>query len=145
MPAEAIFAEFEDEDGEILSPEIVPRADGTLYVCGLEGTAALPIDPASVLPEKGKCEKLRNIAVQLVPQLRAAQVIAKQACYRPITADGMPLIGVVSELEGVIVATGHSVWGMLNAPGTGEALGELITTGETTHVDLAPFSASRLS
>lgn len=145
LPAEAIFAEFEDEDGKILSPEIVPRADGTLYVCGLEGTAALPIDPASVLPEKGKCEKLRNIAVQLVPQLRAAQVIAKQACYRPITADGMPLIGVVSELEGVIVATGHSVWGMLNAPGTGEALGELITTGETTHVDLAPFSASRLS
>jgi glycine/D-amino acid oxidase-like deaminating enzyme len=144
LPPEAVFAEFEDSDGAVLTPEIVPRADGSLYVCGLSGTSALPIDPAQVRPEDGGCEKLRDISVQLVPQLARAQVITKQACYRPIARDGLPVIGTVPELEGTYVATGHSVWGMLNAPGTAEALAELITTG-TASLDLAPFSPSRIA
>ena len=145
LPAEAIFAEVEDSDGEVLTPEIVPRADGTLYVCGLSGSAALPIDPAMVRPEDGGCEKLREISVRLVPQLRNAQVIAEQACYRPITRDGLPVIGAVPQLEGTYVATGHSVWGMLNAPGTAQALAELITTGSASSINLAPFSPSRIA
>ena len=142
LPAEAVFAEFEDSDGEVLTPEIVPRADGTLYVCGLSGSAELPIDPAKVRPEDGGCEKLREISVRLVPQLRNAQVIAEQACYRPIARDGLPVIGAVPQLEGVYVATGHSVWGMLNAPGTAEALAELMTTGSASTLNLEPFSPS---
>src|SRR5215468_12062224 len=58
LPSEAVFAEFEDADGETYAPEIVPRADGTLYVCGLSGTAPLPLDPSQVNPEPGGCEKL---------------------------------------------------------------------------------------
>jgi glycine/D-amino acid oxidase-like deaminating enzyme len=143
LPAEAVFAEFEDSDGEVLTPEIVPRADGTLYVCGLSGSAALPIDPAKVRPEDGGCEKLREISVRLVPQLLGAQVIAEQACYRPIARDGLPVIGAVPQLAGAYIATGHSVWGMLNAPGTAEALTELITAGASS-IDLAPFSPSRM-
>ncbi len=144
LPPEAVFAEFEDTDGTVLTPEIVPRADGSLYVCGLSGTAALPIDSAQVRPEEGGCEKLREISVRLVPQLARAKVIAEQACYRPIARDGLPVIGAVPELEGTYVATGHSVWGMLNAPGTAEALAALITTG-TASLDLAPFSPSRIA
>jgi glycine/D-amino acid oxidase-like deaminating enzyme len=144
LPAEAIFAEFEESDGEVLTPEIVPRADGTLYVCGLSGSAALPIDPAKVRPEDGACEKLRDVSVRLVPSLRGAEVIAEQACYRPIARDGLPVIGAVPNLDGVYVAAGHSVWGMLNAPGTAEALAELMTTGRAPSVDLAPFSPSRM-
>lgn len=145
LPAEAIFAEFEGSDGEIVAPEIVPRADGTVCVCGLSGSAALPIDPSMVRPEDGGCQKLREISVRLVPQLRTAPVIAERACYRPITQDGLPVIGSVPQLEGAYVATGHSVWGMLNAPGTAEALAELITTGNAGSLNLAPFSPSRIA
>jgi glycine/D-amino acid oxidase-like deaminating enzyme len=145
LPPEAVFAEFETADGEILTPEIVPRADGTIYICGLSGTDALPVDPAGVEPEDGGCDKLRDIAIELVPQLASARVLAEQACYRPITQDGLPLIGPVPDHDGIYVATGHSVWGMLNAPGTGEALAELIINGETTHVDLAPFALDRMA
>lgn len=144
LPAESIFAEFEEASGEVLTPEIVPRPDGTLYVCGLSGTDAMPVDPSKVQPEAGGCERLRAATVKLVPQLASAQVVAEQACYRPITADGIPLIGSVPGLEGAYVATGHSVWGMLNAPGTAEALADLITAGRTAQVDLTPFSLSRL-
>ena len=145
LPPETIFAEFEDTDGDHLAPEIVPRADGTLYVCGLSGDDALPVDPSRVLPEDGGCERLRRVSISLVPQLADADVIAEQACFRPVTADGMPIIGAVEGYENAYVATGHCVWGMLNAPGTAEALAELILTGKTGQVDLAPFSPSRLA
>jgi glycine/D-amino acid oxidase-like deaminating enzyme len=144
FPAETVFGEFENADGEIFSPEIVPRADGTLYVCGLSGMAPLPLDPSQVHPEPGGCERLREVAVRLVPRLGSAKVLAKQACYRPITSDGLPLIGAVPGLRGAYIATGHSVWGMLNAPGTAEALADLIVDGRTRHVALDAFSASRL-
>ena len=149
LPAETIFAEFEDTDGEHLAPEIVPRMDGTLYVCGLSGDDALPVDPSRVLPEDGGCERLRRVTVSLVPQLADADIIAEQACFRPVTADGMPLIGPIDGYDGAYVATGHSVWGMLNAPGTAEALTDLLLDSGLgsgrTGVDLAPFSPSRLS
>ena len=145
FPPEAIFAEFEDRDGDVLTPEIVPRADGTLYVCGLSGNAALPVDPARVGPEPGGCERLREAAIRLVPRLADAEVIAEQACYRPITADGIPLIGKIDGPDNAYIATGHSVWGMLNAPATGEAVAELITTGQTSTIDLSAFAPDRLS
>jgi glycine/D-amino acid oxidase-like deaminating enzyme len=145
LPAEAIFAEFEDTNGELLTPEIMPRVDGTLYICGLSGSAPLPVDPSRVAPEEGGCKKLREIAIRLVPQLASAAVVAEQACYRPIMSDGLPLIGRHNEIDGVFVATGHSVWGMLNAPGTGDALAELITSGHADSLDLAAFAPSRLA
>jgi glycine/D-amino acid oxidase-like deaminating enzyme len=45
---------------------------------------------------------------------------------------------------GGYVATGHSVWGMLNAPATGEALAELILDGAARNIDLAAFAPERL-
>lgn len=144
FPPEAIFAQVEAEDGEVLAPEIMPRGDGTLYVCGISGTDELPLDPARVTTEPGKCEKLRDVTIRLVPSLADAEIVAEQACYRPITSDGLPIIGSVPGVRGAYLATGHSVWGMLNAPGTGEALADLITTGRTEHVDLTPFAPDRL-
>ena len=42
------------------------------------------------------------------------------------------------------MATGHSVWGILNAPATGEALAELIAEGAARSTDLRPFAPTRL-
>ena len=42
------------------------------------------------------------------------------------------------------MATGHSVWGILNAPATGEALAELIADGGARSPDLTPFDPTRL-
>ena len=74
--------------------------------------------------------------------LSSTKILARQACYRPITADGLPLIGRVPGVAGAYVATGHSVWGILNAPATGEAMAELIVDGAAHKVDLQPFDPS---
>jgi glycine/D-amino acid oxidase-like deaminating enzyme len=54
------------------------------------------------------------------------------------------VIGPVPQLAGAFLATGHSVWGMLNAPGTAEALSELIIGGRSHHLNLDAFLPSRL-
>ncbi|MBT7756495.1 MAG: FAD-binding oxidoreductase, partial [Rhodospirillaceae bacterium] len=141
---ESLFVELETDDGEISSPEINPRPDGTTYVCGLSGHDALPMDPADVVPEAGASEKLRRMTSHVSPELGASRVLTAQSCYRPVTADGLPQIGAVPGVAGAYVATGHSVWGMLNGPATGEAMAELITEGAAKTVNLAPFDPARL-
>jgi glycine/D-amino acid oxidase-like deaminating enzyme len=47
--------------------------------------------------------------------------------------------------KGACVATGHNVWGILNAPATGEALSELIADGIARSSDLSAFTPTRLA
>ncbi len=51
-------------------------------------------------------------------------------------------MGSVPGTSGLYVATGHSVWGILNAPATGEAMAELVLDGRT-RLDLAAFDPGR--
>lgn len=47
---------------------------------------------------------------------------------RPVTDDGMPLIGEVASR--VFVAGGHGMWGLAHGPATGRLLAEQISTGK---------------
>jgi glycine/D-amino acid oxidase-like deaminating enzyme len=46
IPAEALFLEYRETTGEMLSPEIMPRADGTTWVCAVRA----PRRCQSILP-----------------------------------------------------------------------------------------------
>ncbi len=141
---DALFLDYREAGGASLAPEVFPRDDGTTYVCGLSGESPLPVDPADVAPDPGALDRLRRMCAHLSPVLAAAPIVAGQACYRPVTQDGLPLMGSVPGLRGAYVATGHSVWGILNAPATGEAMAELIVEGGARNVDLSPFDPGRL-
>ena len=129
----------------MLSPEVFPRADGTTYVCAVSSESPLPLDPAAVAPDPGAIERLHAMCRRLSPALAEAKVLARQACFRPVTEDGLPLIGAVPGVEGGYVAAGHSVWGILNAPATGEAIADLILDGAPRTLDLSPFAPTRLA
>jgi glycine/D-amino acid oxidase-like deaminating enzyme len=144
VPPEALFLEAEEADGSMATPEVFPRPDGTTYVCAISSQPPLPADPAGVAPDPGAIERLAALCARISPVLAAAPVLARQACFRPIAADGLPLIGAVADIEDAYVATGHSVWGILNAPATGEAMAELILDGAAHTVDLKPFDPRRL-
>lgn len=144
IPPEALFLDYEEETGSILSPEIFPRADGTTYVCAISSDSPLPAEPGLVEPDDGAIDRLKVICDRISPILASSRVLSSQACFRPVTQDGLPLIGAIPGLPGAFVATGHSVWGILNAPATGEAVAELILDGATRAVDLTPFDPARL-
>lgn len=69
--------------------------------------------------------------------------VLKQACYLPSTADGSPMMGELSDRPNTFVCTGHTCWGILMGPASGEAMANLIATGKSPHVNLSPFDPSR--
>jgi glycine/D-amino acid oxidase-like deaminating enzyme len=144
VPADALFLEYQEESGPVIAVEVFPRANGNTLITAFSDQRPLPLDPAAVAPEPGELDRLRIICERLSPMFSAERIIARQACFRPETEDGLPLIGKAPQIEGVYVATGHSVWGILNAPATGEALAELIADGVSRKTDLRPFDPARL-
>jgi D-amino-acid dehydrogenase len=61
---------------------------------------------------------------------------------RPMTPDGMPIIGPIPNVRNLTISTGHQMLGFGLAPASGDALAELIVTGKTPPV-LEPFSPTR--
>ena len=114
-----------------------------VYVCGEPGHEPLPDSPRNVSVSEEKCDTIIQNCSYVASCLGNAEVLAKQACYLPVNEDsGMPIIGRVPGLEGAVVATGHSCWGILNGPATGLAVAELMVDGQAHSVDLAPFALS---
>jgi len=144
VPADALFLECQEESGTVVSVEVFPRADGSTHITAFSDEAPLPLDPAAVTPDSSAIDRLQSIAERLSPLFRSEKIIARQACFRPVTQDGLPLIGKVVGAKGAYVASGHNVWGILNAPATGEALAELIADGVAVSTDLTPFDPVRL-
>ena len=142
VPAEALFLEYQEAERRGADARVFPRPDGTTYVCAISSESPLPVDPADVGPIRrdraagGVCGRFAGAARSEDP--RAAGLLPAGHAGRP--AADRPVPGI----DGAYVATGHSVWGILNAPATGEAMAELILDGAAHTVDLSPFDPGRL-
>jgi glycine/D-amino acid oxidase-like deaminating enzyme len=144
VPAQAVFSEFVGRDRQRSTIEMYPRSGGAVYVSGLPEHGALPDDPDEIAPSEEACAELHRIAGVHSSALRDAEVLARSACYRPLTVDGVPLIGPVPGAPGAYLATGHASWGILNAPATGRMVSEMILDGASHSVDPRPFALARL-
>lgn len=144
VPAQAVWSEFIDRSGRRTDFRIYPRPGGAVYVTGRPEHGTLPDDPGDIVPEEASCLELRRIAGVHASVLDDAPVLARAACYRPLTVDGLPLIGPVPGAPGAILATAHASWGILNAPATGRMVAEMIVVGSSRSIDATPFAVSRL-
>ena len=61
---------------------------------------------------------------------------------RPMSADGLPLIGRTRRFANVVIAGGHGMYGLTLAPATARAVAELIVDGDPS-TDLAAFDPDR--
>jgi D-amino-acid dehydrogenase len=61
---------------------------------------------------------------------------------RPLTPDGLPIIGAASQAENVLMATGHAMLGITLGPSTGRAVADLIS-GQPDVGLLEPFRPER--
>ena len=64
------------------------------------------------------------------------------AGLRPMTSDGLPVIGELPGSPGLFVAAGHGMLGVTLAPATAALLAPLVLRGEAA-ADLAPFDPAR--
>lgn len=131
--------------GKHIEPEVYPRPDGTVYMCGETDDSPVPDSPGEVQPRPGACSALKEVSGSLSSALKLARVEAEQACYLPLSADGLPVIGEHPSMQGVYLATGHSCWGILNGPATGLAVAEMIVHGKSSVSGIGALSpAARL-
>jgi D-amino-acid dehydrogenase len=68
--------------------------------------------------------------------------LLKWAGLRPMTADGLPMIGRAPALENVFVATGHGMLGVTLAPATAALLTDLVLEDRSAP-ELVPFDPAR--
>jgi len=85
---------------------------------------------------------LRGAAADLMPSLADATLVQQTACLRPISPDGMPILGAVPGWSGAFLATAAGTKGILLAPAMARAVADLIVTG-TTAVPLDGCSPAR--
>lgn len=134
-------------------PEVYVRPDNTAYCCGF------PDAPIRVREEPGQ-EEVRPEAVQRIIDAvqdasggtetggaLTASPSVESSCYLPTTPDNLPIMGALSKECGggpsCFIATGHSCWGILMGPASGESMAALIATGKSKHVNLDSFDPSR--
>ena len=89
VPAHALFVDYRTADGLSLEPEIFPRPDGDVYVCGMADPQPLPDSPEGVVVDDAACAVLARAAGRVSTTLAAAPITRRQACYRPVTDDGL--------------------------------------------------------
>ena len=80
--------------------------------------------------------------LKMVPSLIEAQLVQQTACIRPLSSDGLPVLGPVDGWEGVYVATGAGRKGILLGPSMGRVTADLIAKG-ATDIPIEAFDAAR--
>jgi len=117
-------------------PYLVPRLDGRLVV----GATREFVGYDASLTAGGLAWLLAS-AIDLVPSLRDAAVVEQWIGFRPVSADGVPLIGPAA-LRGLYYLTGHGPTGIAPAPASARLLAALIE-GAPPPVPAAPYDPLR--
>jgi glycine/D-amino acid oxidase-like deaminating enzyme len=130
-------------------PAAIPRAilytkDCYLLARGGEAIIGSTMEDVGFRPEvtPAGIASIFGAVMALCPSLIGAKVRRSWAGLRPMTPDGLPIIGGEPLLEGLWYATGHGRNGILLAGITGVLIRQLLDR-ETPAVGLQAFLASR--
>ncbi|ASY72029.1 D-amino acid oxidase [Sinorhizobium fredii USDA 205] len=95
-------------------------------------------------PDQTQIRLTLERARALLPALQKLPVSAAWAGYIDSTPDGVPAIGEISSLPGLVLAAGFSGHGFGIGPGAGHLVADLVT-GEPPIVDPKPYHPDRLN
>jgi glycine oxidase len=105
---------------------IVPRGDG---LCVAGSTIENVGYEKRVTP--GGIEKILGAVNEMVPTLADAEIIETWSGLRPDTPDHLPSLGT-TDIEGLLIATGHYRNGILLSPVTAKVIAGFITEGRAS-------------
>jgi len=119
-------------------PYLVPRAAGQLVVGATRELVGYDTSHTA-----GGLAWLLSSAIRIVPALEDAPIVEQWVGFRPLSADGVPLIGPAA-LEGLYYITGHGPTGIGPAPASVKLLVALIE-GTEPPVPPEPYAPSRFA
>ena len=117
---------------------LVPRPDGRIVV----GATQEELGFDTTVTAEGVHELLRD-TIDLCPGLADLELVETIAGLRPGTPDNGPVVGR-TDLDGLLVATGHFRHGILLAPITADAVADLVA-GRPVPDELVPFGPDRFA
>lgn len=102
-------------------------------------TGRLEVGTYSTKPDPRWIARLEGFAREFLRLDEKLEIQETWAGLRPITPDGVPMIGFSPRHGNLILATGHAMLGLSLGPGTGQAVAEL-ANGMAPAFDLRPMS-----
>ena len=100
---------------------LVPKADGRIIIGATEH-----VGEESTTVNAGSVSDLLAAAIDVYPPIRDAVLVDIWSGVRPQTRDGLPYLGRVKGIDGLLVATGHHRHGILLAPVTAQVLADCV-------------------
>lgn len=131
-PEVALNNSVMDVDAKIVASSML----GGIRVAGWSEFAAID---ASADPRKEKL--LAKRARVMLPDLNPNAMTTWMG-RRPSFPDSLPALGQIKDQPGLYAAFGHSHYGLMMAPKTGEIIADIVT-GVPPNTDLAPFNIHR--
>lgn len=132
--------------GKTVTPEIYARPDGEAYACG-EGDTLVPLPKTTEDVEvvAAKCQDIIDYVSSISDELKDGEVTTRQACYLPQVeaASGGPLIGKTG-VKGLLMATGHTCWGIQNGPATGKLISEFVFDGNAKSASIGSLDPRKV-
>jgi D-amino-acid dehydrogenase len=108
---------------------------------GFRVAGTMEFRPADDPLDRRRIAAIVASARDYVPSADWAGLTGSWVGPRPVTADGLPVIGA-TRTGGLFVAGGHGMWGMTLGPATGRVLARQIASGQP-EAALAPFDPLR--
>lgn len=108
----------------------------------LRFTGRLEVGEYSMTPDPKWIQRIQNFGREYLRLDGQLNVKETWAGLRPVTPDGMPIIGRPLRYENMILATGHAMLGLSLGPGTGRIVEE-IANGKKTAFDIEPLQPGR--
>ena len=102
------------------------KPDGLIWAGSTEEDTGFDNMPNS----RGRDSILGDLA-RMAPALASAQLMNHTACLRPVTPDGIPIVGRLPGWDNLYLATGAGRKGILWSVGMSQVAADLITQGET--------------
>ncbi len=117
------YALFCGEDVNGCHLEVYPRPDGKLYMCGLGGSDYVSgqrlfpggdcESPEKIVPNPKRVAAAMNSFSGMAPTLAAGKEVETNACMRPCSEDGLPILGAIPTASNAYLATALNCWGIL--------------------------------
>jgi D-amino-acid dehydrogenase len=78
---------------------------------------------------RDRLEQLSRSARRYLPTLGDAAPLSEWCGLRPMASDGLPIVGPLAGVDGVVVATGHGMLGLTLGPATGSLVADYVLDG----------------
>jgi len=114
------------------------KPDGLVWAGTTEEHAGFDEEPTTWGRDKVMGDLLR-----MAPSLSSAELVHQTACLRPLSQDGLPIVGKVPGWENLFLGTGAGRKGILWSTGMSQGLADLILYGTSQVPDLSFLDPAR--